>query len=396
MSKGLPMVSRRDVLLSTLFGAGYVGLRALASGIPAAALLAPRSALAFAPPRPAGQYVIMSTSSLGDPINANCPGTYDDPGIYHKPDDPQLAGAPLKMRGSTFTAAQAWGQLPQSVLDRACFFHMMTDTPIHPKEPQVLALMGATQNAEMFPSVLSARLAPVLRTIQAEPLCIGASSRSEALTFGGEIQPMLPARAIKATLANVPGPLTDLQALRDQTVDDLYALYKTDANKDGQAYLDRLALSQRQARLLEQSLLDELTSIKDDGPTSQVIAAIALIKMNVAPVITIHVPFGGDNHNDTGLAQEKAQTVSGIQTIQLLMQKLADAGLEDKVTFVSLNVFGRTLNQKSANGRQHNPNHQVSLAIGRGIAGGVIGGVAPVAGDYGATAIDSKTGRSAP
>ncbi|HEX3593799.1 MAG TPA: hypothetical protein VHU80_01820, partial [Polyangiaceae bacterium] len=45
--------------------------------------------------------------------------------------------------------------------------------------------------------------------------------------------------------------------------------------------------------------------------------------------------------------------------------------------------------------RQHNPNHQVSLAIGRAFRGGVIGGVTPYSGDYGATSIDSKTGQSA-
>ena len=34
----------------------------------------------------------------------------------------------------------------------------------------------------------------------------------------------------------------------------------------------------------------------------------------------------------------------------------------------------------------------MSIAIGKPFRGGVIGGVAPMAGDYGALAIDSKTG----
>jgi len=37
----------------------------------------------------------------------------------------------------------------------------------------------------------------------------------------------------------------------------------------------------------------------------------------------------------------------------------------------------------------------VSLTIGKPFAGGIIGGVAPVAGDYGAVAIDSKSGAPA-
>jgi hypothetical protein len=39
-------ISRRQAVLSTLFGAGYVGLRSLATGLPAALLLDPRRALA--------------------------------------------------------------------------------------------------------------------------------------------------------------------------------------------------------------------------------------------------------------------------------------------------------------------------------------------------------------
>ena len=41
-------VTRREVILSSLFGAGYVGLRALATGLPAAVLLNPRHWLAEA------------------------------------------------------------------------------------------------------------------------------------------------------------------------------------------------------------------------------------------------------------------------------------------------------------------------------------------------------------
>ena len=74
------------------------------------------------------------------------------------------------------------------------------------------------------------------------------------------------------------------------------------------------------------------------------------------------------------------------------MQQLATAGLSDQVTLMSLNVFGRTIGPGNTDGRQHNPNHQVSLTIGKPFKGGIIGGVAPVDGDYGALAIDSKTG----
>ncbi|MGZ3408143.1 MAG: hypothetical protein ACXVAN_16955, partial [Polyangia bacterium] len=93
------------------------------------------------------------------------------------------------------------------------------------------------------------------------------------------------------------------------------------------------------------------------------------------------------------LATETTQTISGIAAIGGLMSQLASVGLSDQVTFMTLNVFGRTLGPANTDGRQHNENHQVSVVIGKPFKGGVIGGVAPVAGDYGALAIDSKSGQ---
>ena len=118
-----------------------------------------------------------------------------------------------------------------------------------------------------------------------------------------------------------------------------------------------------------------------------------LIQMKVTPVIAIHIPFGGDNHRDIALAAETAQTVSGVASIVSLMQQLASAGLQDQVTFMSLNVFGRTLGPGNTDGRQHNGNHQVSITIGKPFKSGVVGGVGPVANDYGALAIDSGSGK---
>ena len=74
------------------------------------------------------------------------------------------------------------------------------------------------------------------------------------------------------------------------------------------------------------------------------------------------------------------------------MQALQAAGLQDQVTFMSLNVFGRTIGPGNTDGRQHNPNHQVSITIGKPFKGGVIGGVAPVRTDYGALPIDPSSG----
>jgi hypothetical protein len=389
------MITRRNALLTMLFGTGCVGLRALATGLPASLLLNPRKALAdptttcVAPGK--AQYVIFSTSGDGDPIGTSIPGTYDDPKIVHSP-DPAMTPRPLMIQGRSYTAAAPWAALPQPVLDRTVFWHITTGTSVHPKEPQVLELMGATPQNEMLPSLLARQLAPCLGTIQPQPICVGALTPSEALVYQGAAQPIVPALALKATLTNPPGPLSDLQPLRDATLDQLYDVYKNGASPAQRAYIDSLVTSQQQLRSIKQNLLDALSSIKDNGAASQVLAAITLIQMNVSPVISIHIPFGGDNHRDIGLAAETAQTVSGVATIASLLQQLAAAGLQDRVTLMTLNVFGRTMGPGNTDGRQHNGNHQASVCIGKPFRGGVIGALAPVGTDYGALPIASANG----
>ncbi len=392
------MITRRKGLQATLLGAGLVGLRALATGLPPSFLLNPRRALADGAAcgsNAKAQFIIFATSGNGDPINASVPGTYDDPNIVHSP-DPAMAPTPLTLRGQATTAAAPWASLPQAVLDRTSFWHLMTNTPVHPNEPHVLQLMGATQAGEMLPSLLARQLAPCLGTIQAQPISLGAASPAEGLSYAGAPLPIIPALALKATLTSAPGALASLQGLRDQTMNQLYDLYKNGATPAQRAFVDGMVTSQQQARNIDQGLLDTLTSITDNSVTSQILAAVTLIQMKVTPVIAIHIPFGGDNHRDVGLATETAQTISGVAALASLMQQLAAAGLSDQVSVMSLNVFGRTLGPGNTDGRQHNPNHQVSFAIGKPFKGGVIGGVAPVGNDYGATAIDAATGASSP
>jgi hypothetical protein len=320
------------------------------------------------------------------------PGTYEDARITHSP-DPALAPRPMTIGGRTFTAAAPWAALPPAVLARTVFWHLMTDTPVHSHEPEVLRLMGATPAKEMLPSLLAQQLAPCLGSIQPQPISVGALTPSEALRYGGAALPVIPPLALKATLSNPEGPLRALQGLRDQTLGSLYDLYKTDATPAQKRYLDSLMTSQEQARNIQQDLLSALASIKDNSAASQVLAAITLIRMNVSPVVTVHIPFGGDNHRDIDLEKETEETRSGVATIASLQEQLARAGLADEVTFMTLNVFGRTLAPGHTNGRHHNHNHQVSITIGKPFRGGVIGGVTALKSDFGALPIEAKTGR---
>ncbi len=394
-------INRRSVLSSALFGASYIGLRALVTGIPASVLLEGRRAFADGTVPTCGdkskaQYVIFGTSGLGDPLNANAPGTYNDPNIAHCLDQVLMPQKAMMIGGQATSAALPWTTLPQNVLDRMNVWHIMTNTPVHPKEPDVLALVGTTTPNEMLPSLLSKQLAPCLGTLQQQPITLGASNPSEGLSFQGQPQPIIPPLALKATLTNPDGPLmnlTNLQSLRDQTLAQINDAFSGGATKAQKAYIDSLVISQQQVRGIRQDLLSALSSIADNTVASQITAAITLIQMNVTPVIAIHIPFGGDNHNDTALANEATQTTTGFASIVSLMSSLAAVGLQDQVSFVTLNVFGRTIGPGNIDGRQHNPNHQVSLTIGKPFKGGIIGGVAPLTtGDYGAVSISSSSG----
>jgi len=350
--------TRRTILSSTLFGAGLLGLRSLATGIPTKLLAGGPQAFAdtmstCANTKP--QYVILATSGQGDPLNANAPGTYGGGAlatVSHNL-DPSMKQTSFKIGGTSTTAAMPWsttatgGQFSQDVLDRMAVFHLMTNTPVHPREPDVLCLMDATAPKEMLPSLLGRQLAPCLGTVQNQPITLGAASPSEGLSYGGQALPIIPPLALKATLTNPTGTLaglTKLQALRDDTLSKINDIYRRSATRAQ------------------------------------------------TPVIAIHIPFGGDNHSDTGLATEAQQTTSGLGSIAFLMQQLKDmsnarGNLFDQTSLITLNVFGRTMAAVHTDGRDHNPNHQVSLAIGKPFKGGVFGGIAPVGTDFGATKI---------
>ena len=73
MSKASMGISRRGLLHGSLLGAGLVGLRAFATGLPKTWLLGERTAYAA---EPTPQFLILATSGQGDPLNVNVPGSY--------------------------------------------------------------------------------------------------------------------------------------------------------------------------------------------------------------------------------------------------------------------------------------------------------------------------------
>ena len=231
--------TRRHALLSGLFGAGAVGLRAMASGLPTWLLANPRSALADPRLCPgadpaAAQYIVYVTDDDGDPLNANVPGTYDFPDIYHSA-DVRMAPTVMNLGGRQYTAARAWATLDASLLARACFFHHGTYTINHGNHSKVLQLMGAVRQKEMLISLLAKNLAPCLGTIQTEPAVIS----SNLITFQGRVLPVLSPPDLATLLAGPSSPLSNLQRLRDADMNRLNALFKKEGTSSQRAILDQ-------------------------------------------------------------------------------------------------------------------------------------------------------------
>jgi len=395
--KSSRMTSRRKLLKGAVFGAGLVGLRSLATGLPKSWILGDRVAHA------AGitpQYLILATSNNGDPLNANAPGSFVE-GAENNP-IPELAAADVTFGAGTYTAAKCWANLPEELRARLAFFHHRTYTNAHPEHRKVMALQGAAKSKagngqEMLPSLIASELAAALGTIQTEPIPLG----DELITYEGRALDNIDPTGLKSLFDQPDDLLTGLTKLRDQEIDAIYADLRANGSSMQKQFLDRYALGRDQVRKLGEDLATLLARLPvdptdRDSPLDQVIAAVALIKLKVAPVVTIHLPFGGDNHNDTELTTEATDTVASIATLGALWTELTAQGLQDQVTFASLNVFGRTLKRNAGGGRNHNQNHHVMTLFGKNVKGGVIGGVDRVDSDYGAVAIDSMTGKGGP
>lgn len=375
-------ISRRDAVLSTLFGAGLVGLRSLASGVPAALLLNPERALAQSagdtPKKP--QFLIFSTSFAGDPSSCNVPGTYDDANIFHA-SAASMAATDINLGGGTVRkGAQIWSTLPAAMLSRTSFFHHSTYTLIHVDEIKVLRMMGATANGEMLPSLISRQLQSTLGTVRSQPISLGGN-QNEAIYCNGAPQPLLRPTTLASVLASPKNGLgtMPLEQIRNDTLDKLNAFAKSRGKTAQSDFLDKYATSRSQLKTLQQNLLAGLSAIKADDQDSQIQAALVLFQMKVTPSVVVHIDFGGDNHFDDGLQNETDKHTSGVATLSTMWKSLTSAGLQDQVTFCMMNVFGRSLYKNgNANneGRSHNNLHNTAIMIGPGIKGSVIGGVA--------------------
>ena len=390
--------TRRQTLLSLLYGPGLIGLRAAVTGLPVGLLYAAqqgsliRASQAATAASVTPQFLIFSTSASGDPVNCNTPGCYDDPKIMHAK-DADMAATPMSLGSVRTTGARLWSTLPQPMLDRTSFFHHGTYTVVHPDQNKILHLHNTLSKGEILPSALSKALAPGLGTLRRQPIDLNGFVDG-TITCDGLLQPSLTPRTLATSLSAPAGKQGDpnLLRLRDETLDGLNSWVKAQGKSYQALLIDQFATSRNQVRALQENVVTQLASIVGNEADSQLKAAVVLFQMKVTPVVMMKFSFGGDNHEDDGFAQELSEHRSALATLATLPALLASAGLSDKVTFCSLNVFGRHLEE--LDGRQHNDQHSVSIISGANVRGSVVGGVSYIGGGnpFRATPINSATG----
>src|SRR5262249_8823792 len=142
----------------------------------------------------------------GDPMNCNCPGTYEQTEIIH-PQQAEVAATQIQLGSKTYGAALPWatkavgGALDPTVLARTAFFHHTTRTTVHGDQPKVIKLLGATSNGEMLVSAFAKHLSVCFSSVQAQPIAVGArGNSSELVSYSGRTLPSVSPTQLKQLL----------------------------------------------------------------------------------------------------------------------------------------------------------------------------------------------------
>ena len=265
--------------------APVLGLRAFVTGLPAWYLMNPRRATAqdlqcAINARDNLQYLILSLSSNGDPLNCNVPGTYEAPEIIH-PTQTEVEKVSVTLGGQELRRGAALGRPDRAqphrhgdgrrhpghrpaaaaALARTAFFHHRTGTTVHGDQPKVMKLLGDMSGGEMIVSAYAKHLSTCFGTVQAAPISMGArGNSSELVSFSGRTLPSISPTQLKQLLTgSKTDPLVKARALRDQALDQLNQMAKADGSTLQRQFLDKLATSQTQVRALADQLGTTLT-----------------------------------------------------------------------------------------------------------------------------------------
>lgn len=404
-------IDRRKLLVSSALSFGSVSLRSLVTGLPAAFIMGgAHRAMAQSS---GAKYLIVSHLRSADPINTNVPGCYGDPnnsedilnGIAH-PTTAEAGiaaegyeqGVLFNLGGTSVRGAAPWAQLPADLRSRMAFWHQATFVSAHPDFASVRRFNGSikgqdSSGSDELDALIAQELYSDLNSLTAEPISIGGNS----INFEGRALPVLKPLDIKSLVSANVTNIDQMVSLRDKFLDEVYRDVKTSGTPAQRKFLDSHAQSQAEAAAMGDSLGALVTDVNANDATGQAQMAVALIQLNITPLVTMGIPFGGDNHQDNNLVEEVTESNAGIEAIGVLWERLKAANMEDRAIFTSLNTFGRDLVRNNAGGRDHNSRHHAMPIFGPNIKAGVVGGVEPYyrngnLNDFMATGINSETG----
>ena len=266
---------------------------ALLSGIPS------DKALAQAAEQRQPQFLIMNLSQDGDPFNASCPGVYDTglDGVLHNQQE-SMAPTPFQLGAQQVVAAKPWSDLKTSqsrAVDRMAFVHHSTRTNIHPQFGAVMSLMGSSRGengenmSEYLPSILAQGLFSELGTIQSQPLNLSGPR----VDFRGQTLNQTQPNTLGRLFPTVSGVNSQLRDMRDADLMKLHNALKTSGTTKQQDWLESQASSLSELRQLDEVLVQGFSEITENTPEAAIDAAILAFKLNITPVATIGIPFGG-------------------------------------------------------------------------------------------------------
>lgn len=400
--------SRRELMVRSALGFGSLPLKSLITGLPVPFLLglAQGSNLAHAMSNSSKKYFIISHKGGGDPVNISCPGTYANPNRANDPRSsvghPDVDGfktpTTFRLGRKSVRAAEPWSTLDEDLRANMGFWHHGTYTNAHPDFASVRRFNGAIKGPDgngsaeisaLIAEETSKDLAPVVP----EPLSLGG----DRVQFGGRFLPTLQPLDVKGLFSGGVKNLDAMVALRDNFIDSAYYTVKKNGTPAQRKFLDEYAKSRQEASTVSDGLGALITGIDGNDSKNQAVLAVALLQLNVCPVVTLGLNFGGDTH--TGSDDEVRETTSEMAVLNTLWKELKGANLEDRTIVTSLNVFGRGMVRNSADGTNHNGSHHAMFTIGTNIAPGIIGGVEPVRKNnkitnFQATGINSGTGNA--
>ncbi|MEO1171750.1 MAG: hypothetical protein AAFX94_06820 [Myxococcota bacterium] len=365
-----------------------------------------------------GKIMILASSAAGEGANVNGPGTYeagedrfqhprvgeaDGEDIFAQTVNGMTLGvgdlensAQMMLGSQTVRMARAYTSLLPETLEHLAWFQHRTSVGIHPQYPSVLKNQGMVRGpdgrgSEEIPAALAQETEGFLATTTNIPFVMGGGNLTHE---GAPIARYSPtqAKTLAASVGNAIGGTENFGKLYEYFIDRTYADVKANGTAKQKRYLDRHASSRGQAREFGEGLADLLAGITDDTVESQLRAAVAVAKLKLAPVIVTDFKFTGDNHSDSVLSEEVNYTLSMIKSIDTYWKEATTMGVLDDVVFATLTVFGRDTMRGTKGGRGHNGSMCSGLILGRGINGGVVGGIDPAFRNGGVTGINSQNG----